>query len=88
MSTIKYKSIVHIPITHNPQYLRNRKTIIISDFVLTCVNQVVASPKKVTTGDILLPPSVKIIDDSQYIVTIQTPIVLVSNNTDKFEKCT
>lgn len=36
----------------------------------------VTGPKKVTAGDILLPPSVKIIDDSQYIVTIVQPISL------------
>nr|YP_009502349.1 RNA polymerase alpha subunit [Alsophila podophylla]YP_010192110.1 RNA polymerase alpha subunit [Alsophila denticulata]AWV63399.1 RNA polymerase alpha subunit [Alsophila podophylla]QZN05753.1 RNA polymerase alpha subunit [Alsophila denticulata] len=34
----------------------------------------VTGPKRVTAGDTSLPPSVKIIDDSQYIVTITQPI--------------
>nr|AWS01013.1 RNA polymerase a-subunit [Pilularia americana] len=34
----------------------------------------VTGPKRVTAGDITLPPSVKVIDDSQYIVTITQPI--------------
>lgn len=34
----------------------------------------VTGPKRVTAGDISLPPSVKIVDDSQYIVTITQPI--------------
>nr|Q9BBN0.2 RecName: Full=DNA-directed RNA polymerase subunit alpha; Short=PEP; AltName: Full=Plastid-encoded RNA polymerase subunit alpha; Short=RNA polymerase subunit alpha [Marsilea quadrifolia] len=34
----------------------------------------VTGPKRVTAGDISLPPSVKVIDDSQYIVTITQPI--------------
>mgnify|MGYP000314776694 CR=1 FL=1 len=36
----------------------------------------VTGPKRVTAGDILLPSSVKILDDSQYIVTIVQPISL------------
>nr|YP_009427332.1 RNA polymerase alpha subunit [Pseudophegopteris aurita]ASU95991.1 RNA polymerase alpha subunit [Pseudophegopteris aurita] len=34
----------------------------------------ITGPKEVTAGDTLLPPSVKAIDDSQYIVTITQPI--------------
>jgi DNA-directed RNA polymerase subunit alpha len=36
----------------------------------------VRGPKRVTAGDIVIPPSVKILDDSQYIVTIIQPISL------------
>nr|YP_009427683.1 RNA polymerase alpha subunit [Woodsia polystichoides]ASU96342.1 RNA polymerase alpha subunit [Woodsia polystichoides] len=44
----------------------------------------VTGPKEVTAGDILLPPSVKVIDDSQYIVTITQPVSL--NIESKIEK--
>nr|QRK25969.1 RNA polymerase alpha subunit [Pteridium aquilinum subsp. japonicum] len=44
----------------------------------------VTGPKKVTAGDTLLPPSVKAIDDSQYVVTITQPISV--NIESKIEK--
>nr|YP_009427420.1 RNA polymerase alpha subunit [Rhachidosorus consimilis]ASU96078.1 RNA polymerase alpha subunit [Rhachidosorus consimilis] len=44
----------------------------------------VTGPKEVTAGDTSLPPSVKAIDDSQYIVTITQPISV--NIESKIEK--
>ena len=38
MPSIKYRSIAHIPIMKQSQYLSNKKMIYISDFGSNCVN--------------------------------------------------